>query len=260
MYKPLTDKELYKFAPSIFAEEKHGSRSNKYTYIPTIEIVNGLRKEGFQPFLATQSRARDKNKRNFTKHMIRLRHANQIADQEACEIVLINSHDGTSSYQMMCGIFRFVCQNGMVLGDTVEDIRIPHRGDIVGDVIDAAYSIVDDFGTAKKSVETMKLTHLTLPEAEAFAAAALTLKYDDIEKAPISPVLALSARRRVDEREDLWNTFNRVQENVIKGGQRGRSATGRRVTTRPVKSIDNNIKLNKALWVLATQMAALKKN
>ena len=258
MYRPLTDEQLLKFAPSIFAEEKHGSRSDKYTYIPTIEVVNGLRKEGFQPFLATQSRARDENKRNFTKHMIRLRHANQLADKETYEIVLINSHDGTSSYQMMCGIFRFVCQNGMVLGDTVEDIRIPHRGDIVSDVIDAAYSIVDDFDTAKESIETMKSTHLTLPEAEAFAAAALTLKYDDIEKAPISPVQALSVRRRADEEKDLWTTFSRIQENVIKGGQRGRSVTGKRVSTRPVKSIDNNIKLNKALWVLATQMAALK--
>ncbi|MTI84352.1 MAG: DUF945 domain-containing protein [Firmicutes bacterium] len=258
MYRPLMDTELYKFAPSIFAEEKHGSRSEKYTYIPTIEVLNGLRKEGFEPFLATQSRARDESKRNFTKHMIRLRHTNQFADKEACEIVLINSHDGTSSYQMMCGIFRLVCENGMVLGDTVEDIRIPHRGDIIGGVVDAAYSIVDDFDTAQESMETMKSTQLAFPEAEAFASAALTLKYDEVEKAPISPTQVLSARRSIDAKEDLWSTFNRVQENVIKGGLRGRSATGRRVSTRPVKSIENNIKLNKALWVLATQMAALK--
>lgn len=258
MHSPLTDEQLYRLAPSVFAQDKHGSRSDKYTYIPTIEVVNGLRKEGFQPFLATQSRARDESKRDFTKHMIRLRHESQLADKEACEIVLINSHDGTSSYQMMCGVFRFVCQNGMVLGDTVEDIRIPHRGDIIGSVIDAAYSIVDDFDTAKESIETMKSTRLALPEAEAFAAAALTLKYDDVEKAPISPVQALSARRLDDEGDDLWTIFSRVQENVIKGGQRGRSVTGRRVKTRPVKSIDNNIKLNKALWVLANHMAALK--
>lgn len=258
MHEPLTNEQLYRFAPSIFAQEKHGSRSDKYTYIPTIEVVNGLRKEGFQPFWAVQSRSRDENKRNFTKHMIRLRHENQIADREVCEIVLINSHDGTSSYQMMCGIFRLVCQNGMVIGDTVEDMRIPHRGNIVGDVIDAAYSIVDDFGTAHESIETMKSTRLALPEAEAFASAALTLKYDDVEKAPISPVQALSVRRMDDKADDLWTVFSRIQENVIKGGQRGRSITGRRVSTRPVKSIDNNIKLNKALWVLATQMAALK--
>ena len=111
MHEPLTNEQLYRFAPSIFAQEKHGSRSDKYTYIPTIEVVNGLRKEGFQPFWAVQSRSRDENKRNFTKHMIRLRHENQIADREVCEIVLINSHDGTSSYQMMCGIFRLVCQD-----------------------------------------------------------------------------------------------------------------------------------------------------
>lgn len=258
MYMPMTDEQLCECAPSIFAQAKHSSRSNKYTYIPTIEIVNGLRKEGFEPFLATQSRARKESKRNFTKHMIRLRHSNQFADKEACEIVLINSHDGTSSYQMMCGIFRFVCQNGMVLGDTVEDIRIPHRGDIVRDVIDAAYSIVDDFDTAKESIGNFKSTQLSLPETQAFASAALTLKYDDVENAPISSDQVLSARRQIDEGEDLWTTFNRVQENILRGGQRGRSANGRRVKTRPVTSIDNNIRLNKALWVLANEMAALK--
>ncbi|EER8463752.1 DUF945 domain-containing protein, partial [Escherichia coli] len=26
--------------------------------------------------------------------------------------ILLNSHDGTSSYQMLPGYFRFVCQNG----------------------------------------------------------------------------------------------------------------------------------------------------
>src|SRR3546814_3036217 len=61
--------------------------------------------------------------------MIRLRHASQINGREANEIILLNSHDGTSSYQMLAGMFRFVCQNGLVCGDTVADVRVPHKGD-----------------------------------------------------------------------------------------------------------------------------------
>ena len=103
---PIADDQLRQVAPSIFAEAAHDSRSARYTYIPTSTILDGLRKEGFQPFAVTQTRVRDEGKRDFTKHMLRLRHASQIADTEANEIILLNSHDGTSSYQMLAGMFR----------------------------------------------------------------------------------------------------------------------------------------------------------
>jgi len=44
---PLDNSQLFRVAPSIFAENAHESRSNRYTYIPTIDVLDGLRKEGF---------------------------------------------------------------------------------------------------------------------------------------------------------------------------------------------------------------------
>lgn len=254
---PLTNEQLFRVAPSIFATGKHESRSDRYTYIPTIEVLAGLRKEGFQPFMTAQSRSRIEGKSEFTKHMLRLRPAGQIQNLETFEIILINSHDGTSSYQMLAGVFRFVCQNGMVTGDTVEDIRVPHRGNITENVIDAACRIVDDFGAVQDSMDSMKGTRLALPEARAFAEAALTIKYD--EDAPITPDQVLLPRRYEDKnKEDLWTTFNRIQENLLKGGVRGKTATGKRTTTREVTSIDTNVKLNRALWILSERMAGIK--
>jgi len=104
---PLTNEQLFRVAPSIFASEKHASRSERYTYIPTIQVVEGLRSEGFLPFSVCQSKSRIEGKSEFTKHMIRLRQHDQILASEANEIILINSHDGTSSYQMLAGMFRF---------------------------------------------------------------------------------------------------------------------------------------------------------
>src|SRR5476651_3890 len=104
-------------APSIFAAGKHQSRSERYTYIPTIDVLRGLRKEGFEPFMVAQGRSRIEGKSEYTKHLIRLRHSGQpTARLEANEIILINSHDGASSYQMLAGVFRFVCCNGLVVG------------------------------------------------------------------------------------------------------------------------------------------------
>ncbi len=98
---PLSDDQIRRVAPSIFADGKHESRSERYTYIPTIEVLRGLRNEGFQPFMICQTRVRDEGKREFTKHMLRLRHTDQITGEEADEIVLLNSHDGTSSYRRL---------------------------------------------------------------------------------------------------------------------------------------------------------------
>ena len=254
---PLSDEQMQRVAPSIFAAEKHDSRSARYTYIPTIDVVNSLRKEGFEPFMVAQGRTRVPGKEDFTKHMLRLRHAGQIDASEAQEIILINSHDGTSSYQMLAGEFRFVCCNGLVCGDTIEDIRIKHSGNIIQDVVQGAYDVLDGFNLIRDVTHEMKTIELNQDEQHAFAESAMMIKYED-EAAPIQPEQLLRIRRFEDRDPTLWNTFNRVQENVIRGGIPGMNANGRRVRTREVTAIDSDVKLNRALWTLAEKMAELK--
>ncbi|OMG84806.1 DUF932 domain-containing protein [Achromobacter xylosoxidans] len=257
---PLTDDQIHRVAPSIFAEAPHESRSQRYAYIPTATVLTELRKEGFQPFMVTQTRTRHEDRRDYTKHMIRLRHASQInARGEANEIILLNSHDGTSSYQMLAGMFRFVCSNGLVCGDTVADVRVPHKGDVAGQVIEGAYQVLHGFDRALESRESMQAITLEEGEAEVFARAALSLKYDDPDKpAPITESQILMPRRFDDRRPDLWSVFNRTQENLTKGGLQGRSANGRRQQTRPVQGIDSDVRLNRALWMLADGLRQLK--
>lgn len=254
---PLSDDQIHRVAPSIFAEGKHDSRSARYAYIPTSEVLTGLRKEGFQPFMVCQSRSRAEDRREYTKHMVRLRHASQIDGQEAKEIILINSHDGTSAYQMLAGMFRFVCQNGLICGDELADIRIPHKGDVTGRVIEGAFTVLDQFDTIGGQIDNMKALTLREGEQRAFARAALALRYDDATQAPITEDQLLRPRRFDDNTPDLWTTFNRVQENTIKGGLTGRNAQGKRTTTRAINGIDSNVKLNRALWVLAEEMQRL---
>ena len=257
---PLSDEQIHRVAPSILAEAPHESRSQRYAYIPTATVLTELRKEGFQPFMVTQTRTRHEDRRDYTKHMIRLRHASQInARGEANEIILLNSHDGTSSYQMLAGMFRFVCSNGLVCGDTVADVRVPHKGDVAGQVIEGAYQVLHGFDRALESRESMQAITLDEGEAEVFARAALSLKYDDPDKpAPITESQILMPRRFDDRRPDLWSVFNRTQENLTKGGLHGRSANGRRQQTRPVQGIDSDIRLNRALWLLADGLRQLK--
>ncbi|MEM5372231.1 DUF932 domain-containing protein [Paraburkholderia azotifigens] len=256
--RPLTNDEIARVAPSILANAPHESRSSRYSYIPTVEVLDALRKEGFQPFMVCQTRVRDDGRRAFTKHLLRLRHAEQICGPEANEIILSNSHDGSSSYQMLGGMFRFVCQNGIVCGDNISDIRVPHKGDVIGEVIDGAFKVLDSFEVQTQQREAMAATVLDEGEQTAFARAALALRYDDDRPAPVTEQQLLSPRRFEDRGSDLWRTFNRVQESITRGGLHGRNASGRATTTRAVTGIDQNIRLNRALWVLADELRRLR--
>lgn len=72
---------------------------------------------------------------------------------------------------------------------------------------------------------------------------------------PIDVETALLNRRNEDEAPTLWRTFNTLQENLLMGGQHGRSASGRNTTTRLVTSVNNSLLYNRGLWQLAEAMA-----
>ena len=248
------------YAPSVLAESAHESRGERYSFIPTINVLDGLRAQGFQPFEVRQTRCRDLAKREFTKHMVRLRHPDAIgSSEEVPELVLINSHDGTSSYQLLAGFFRMVCSNGLIAGNVTNDVRIRHSGNVIDDVIEGSFTVLQNVKEIGSRIEQYKSIELSREEATVFANCALQLRWEE-NKAPITAERVLSANRYQDLKPDLWTTFNRVQENLIKGGVAGRASTGRRLTTRAVGGVNENVKLNRALWSLADGLAQLKSN
>ena len=252
----LSNEQIAHYAPSVMASEAHESRGERYSFIPTIDVIDGLRAEGFQPYEIRQTKVRDASKREHTKHMVRLRHASSIVADEVPEIILLNSHDGSSSYQIMSGVFRFVCSNGLIAGDMFNNIKVRHSGNVVGDVIEGATHVLEDTQQISSRIGEYKAITLDRDEQLAFARSALQLRWGDDQ--PVVAGSMLRASRWQDQQNDLWTVYNRVQENMMKGGISGRSATGRRVTTRAVGGVTENVKLNKALWTLADTMAALK--
>lgn len=255
---PLTNDQIARYAPSVLATEAHESRGERYSFIPTIDVLEGLRREGFAPFEVRQTQVRDQSRKEHTKHLIRLRHPSAIASQgEVPEIILLNSHDGTSSYQVLAGLFRFVCQNGLIAGDICNDIRVRHSGRVVDDVIEGSYRVLDNIKQVTERVEQYRAIELQPEEQHAFAQSAALLRWDE-DKVPVDPERILAARRWEDRKSDLWTTFNRAQENLLQGGLRGRTTTGKRTTTRGVAGVNENVRLNRALWTLADSLARFK--
>jgi hypothetical protein len=274
-HRALSNEEIGRYAPSVLALEAHESRSERYTYIPTIQIVDGLRDHGWMPVSARQSRSRDAGRKAFTKHMLRFRHEHDLGrkaevDGLVGEIVLVNSHDGSSSYQLHAGIFRFICANGMVVADSlVGQQRVHHKGNIVDNVIEGVFGIVKELPKVMDAADGFKQIGMTMQDQEAFGQAAMALRWEKPEETGLNARQIIAPRRFGDDKPDLWSTYNRAQENLIKGGGRLRGyvrtldeATGRskirRTSARAVNGIDQDVKLNKALWTLTEYFAQLK--
>lgn len=248
-------------------QSPHSSRSDKYEHIPTIDVLRAIDREGFAVHGIACANTRDETRRGYTKHMLRLRRAGDLrkVGDIAPEVVLVNSHDGSCAYRMDLGMVRLVCKNGMVAGGKAwQTVSVPHKGaDTIGKVIEGTYSIVDGFPKLIEAADTMRAITLNRDEQHAFASAALTLRYPEAGKGvAVQPERILRAQRREDVDTDLWTTFNRVQEHLIRGGARGLAVGSdgrpRRATVRAVNSIDGNVSLNKALWQLSEEMARLK--
>lgn len=269
--RALGEDELRKLAPSIFAVEAHSSRSDRFKAIPTWEVLKGVMKEGFQPVAATQSVARLDDRRNFTKHMIRLRKIDSerqySVGDTTLEIILKNANDGTSAYDLMAGLFRIQCLNSLVAQtSTIDTVKVRHTGNVTEKVIDGTFKVLESAGRLLEApVEWSKIT-MSPEERNAMAESAMVLRFGDKDgnvNAPVQPRQLLLPRRAADQAPSLWNTFNVIQENAIRGGltgiRRDEHGRARRATTRAVTGIDQDVKLNKALWVLAERMAELKK-
>ena len=254
--QPLKRADIINAVPAIMTEVPHESRSDQYQYISTKDVLNALWKEGFGVYSAQQQKSRRQGHAQHAKHLVRLRHRDQLTQsgEGVNEIILINSHDGSSSYNLMAGYFRFVCSNGLIVGDTVAQHHVTHRGE-VGDIIEAASRVLEDSEEVNEQREEMRSIILRPEHQQVLAQAALEIRYPD--GSPISTTQALSARRFEDRKDDIWTVYNRLQENLVKGGQRGRNANGRRQTTRQINGIDGLVGVNRGLWTLAQGMVEL---
>jgi Domain of unknown function (DUF932) len=264
--EPLTNEQIQKAAPSAFAGQEHSSRSDRYTFIPTVEVLAGMRQAGFAPVFASQSSSRIEGKELFTKHMIRFRAVNEILTQvgdTTVEVALRNSHDGTSAYELSLGAFRLACLNGMMVSEgLVETVKVRHTGNIIERVIESTRTLIQQAPRVVSAIKLWKSIELLPNEQQFLAEGALRLRYDE-DEAPIPASRLLTVQRSEDQKNDLWTTFNRIQENAVQGGLRYFKAPedggrDRRMRTREVKGIDQNTRLNRELWTLAEKMAELK--
>lgn len=255
----LDEDTLRRRSPSIFAAGPMQGVSPRYTFVPTARIVTGLRELDWVPVDVEEQRIRLEARRGFQKHLLRFRRAEQMEtlDEWNLELVLVNSHDAGSAYQLHAGLYRRVCSNGLVLSDTqFEAIRFRHSGLEPDEVVRASLRLIEFMPRVGELVQTFRDRVLDGTEARSFAEQALLLRYPSLAEAPVEPETVLQAHRPEDEGRDLWHTMNRVQESLTRGGVSDHRVDrrGRLRSVRGIRSIDSKVSLNKDLWGLAERM------
>lgn len=265
----------YENVKSIMATEPSERVSNRYKFISTLEPIRALETKGFVVVSARE--ARSKAKAGFQKHIVRFRKLTDLnrtlsIDELIPEVVLTNSHDGCSTFNFSAGLFRCVCSNQMTIADsTIASTRVYHKGYSDEKIIEATYQVIEETPKMLELVNEFRETKLDDQERMIYGQSALQLYYDEEKLKNINVeetlIQLLKPKRVADVDKNLWNTFNVVQEKMLKGArfqidkidENDPWDFGKTRKTRAVKSIDKDQKLNKALWSLTEKMLELKK-
>jgi Domain of unknown function (DUF932) len=254
--RPLADSEL---PSTVRAIAPWQGVSNRYAFVNTMDIVHALAEVGLRPYMAKVSHARLETKIGYTKHMLRFRQEGGLSIPGGIypEVWIINSHDTGAAFQGGLGLYRLICKNGLVANyGTMSAFRGIHVALGLSEVVEGVQRIIGQFPRLAEDVQAMQTTQLGQTQREAFANAALALRWDS-DKAPLEAIQLLATRRPEDVQPTVWNVYNTIQENLLTGQAYRVSRDWRRVTrhTRAINSIDVDMKLNGGLWEMASRFA-----
>lgn len=266
----LTKEQIKKSAPLIFADTPTNPElSGKYLFVNTETIIDDLAKLNWHPVQAAQRKARKAEGTIFSKHMVAFQNpdimiTSQDGDNAFPRIILTNSHDGMQAFKFSVGIFRLVCSNGLVIADEkFSDFRIRHKGYSFDELRDVVMQAVTDLPNKVQVLNDMKNRTLTQDEKNQLAIDAMLVRagitpgsdkasemvYDSETIADI-----LEPKREADKGNDLWRTFNVIQEKIINGEFHAALVGAKVRKVRKIKSFEKDLQINKDLFQLATAM------
>jgi hypothetical protein len=253
--------QLAQHVPSAYAEKPFSGTSNRYAFFPTDNVVEALRESGWAPVIAQEQRARAQERFGFQKHLIRFHQRHELGravlHDSRLELVLMNSHDGGCAFRLFAGVFRLVCANGLIVSEaSFGAISIRHTNRTIEQVADAAQKIARTSEGIGGRIDAFRQRVLSDEERTDFASRALALRYDSADEAPVRPSFLLEPNRREDHGRSLWQTFNVIQERMMRGSRPDRFKAlreGRRsARVRGLTGLDAQLTINRNLWALAS--------
>lgn len=254
----LTKENVRSLAPSIFSTKPSSEVSSKYTHIPTSIVIDDMEKLGWKIVDAKEVKARKKTTKGFQKHLIVFRNPDIMVkgkdgDDVFPQILLTNSHDGKNAFTFTAGMFRMVCENGLVVSTKeFENVKIRHMGYTFEELQEQIHEMVERLPLTVESMNKMIQREMEEKEALKLAQEAVKVRFGEKEMKRIKVDFKdlLKPIRKEDEGKDLWSIFNVVQEKIITGDFEY-TAGGNSRKAREIKNFNQDVKINKELFDLA---------
>lgn len=259
----LSDDQIKEIAPAVFTQKPSSEVSKHYTHIPTTKVINDMRTLGWDVVDVKEVKARKAKTRGVQKHMVVFRNPDVVinggdGDTVFPQILLTNSHDGKNAFTFTAGLFRLICENGLVISTTqFEDVKMRHMGYTFEDLQANIREMVERLPLTVESMNKMKEIEMNEQAALDFAKRALETRFDENQMKRIQIDLndLLKPVREEDKGNDVWSIFNVVQEKIIEGDFEYVAGTKVRKARR-VKNFNQDQKINKELFELALEYAA----
>lgn len=256
----LSKKELKEVCPVIFTEKASNEVSKHYTHIPTSKVIDDMATLGWGVVDAKSVKARKNSTKGYQKHLVVFRNPDVVingkdGDTVFPQVLLTNSHDGKNAFTFTAGLFRMICENGLVVSDTqFEDVKMRHMGYSFEELQVKIKDMVEKLPLTVESMNKMKNIELEEEKAVEFAKKALTTRFNEKEMKRIKIDIKdiLTPVRVEDNGKDLWSIFNVVQEKVI-DGDFTYIAGGKVRKARQIKNFKQDQKVNKELFELALE-------
>lgn len=260
---PLSNKELFEAAPSIFADSPIESASPLYHFVKTSDILQIFRDAGYFPILAGEAKSRTPEGQPYVKHIIQFRSLENLLKAPKnglyYDICIKNSHNLTSSFTLELACFRLVCQNLLTIStDQLLYHRIVHKGFQESKIKRAIAEIVNYIPKVEKEFELMKQTTLNDVEALALSKTAIDIRFDT-SKHDVNPQELISIKRDADAEQTAFNIYNRLQESIVNGGIKLKHKESQKITTsKTITAIDERSRLNRELHKTMQNFMSLK--
>ena len=265
----LTKDQLRKICPVAFKDAPtNPGVTDRYLFVNTETIIDDLDKLGWKPVSAAMRKSRGKDT-IFSKHMVSFQNpsikiTSKDGDDAFPRIIMTNSHDGLQAFKFSVGIFRLVCSNGLVVADEkFSEFKIRHKGYTFAELRDVVAQAVKDLPNKVEVLNKMRNKILTQDEKQKLALDALLIRAGitpDSDKAKefeydqetIQDIL--EPKRKEDKGDDLWKTFNVIQEKITQGEFHAALKGAKVRKVRKIKSFEKDLQVNKELFKLATAL------
>lgn len=244
----LTHSQIQELAPSVFSSNYSNKLSDKYSFVPTHQVLENFEREGWSITSANQV-----GKGIHASHQVRLMKDElpKVGDS-LFQLVIKNSHNGTKALTVGAGLYRLVCSNGLTVPTSLsQQFNFRHKNLNLDEVRRISESFVQQLPIISNSVRSFENREMSLLESQDFMTQAAMIRWQSGSLPKISVDTMLNPRREGDVGTSLWKVFNVVQEKLVRGGDPYKTRGNRLSSVRELKNFERVNHINTKLWELA---------